>query len=87
MHYALVGFANAGKSTLFNQLTHARQVTGNWTGVTVSVKQQPCEFNGQNVVFSDIPGIASLSQRKQQSNDVSISHEFISCLYATFYYH
>lgn len=76
-HFALVGFANSGKSTLFNQLANAKQKTGNWTGVTVAVKQQSAIFNKQKVIFSDIPGIPSLSQRQQQSNDLSISHQFL----------
>ena len=41
---ALVGFANSGKSTLFNALAGAKQKTGNWTGVTVAAKQQQCQL-------------------------------------------
>ena len=34
---ALVGNANVGKSTLFNQVSGARQQLGNWPGTTVEV--------------------------------------------------
>ena len=36
--YALVGNQNCGKTTLFNQLTGARQHVGNFPGVTVDRK-------------------------------------------------
>jgi ferrous iron transport protein B len=35
---ALVGNPNAGKSTLFNELTGLHQKTGNFPGVTVDKK-------------------------------------------------
>ena len=34
----LIGNPNAGKTTLFNQLTGSRQRVGNWAGVTVEHK-------------------------------------------------
>ena len=77
MHYALVGFANSGKSTLFNQLTKAKQQTGNWSGVTVAVKQQQVELPQGQVTISDLPGVPSLSKRHTQSSDLSITHEFL----------
>ncbi len=76
-HVALIGFANAGKSTLFNQLTQSKQTTGNWSGVTVSIKQENACLNGQSFTFTDLPGIPSLTKRDQQSNDLSISHDFL----------
>lgn len=78
LHFAFVGFANAGKSTLFNQLANANQKTGNWTGVTVSLTQKLGELNNQQALFTDIPGIPSLSKREFQSKDLSISHDFIA---------
>ncbi|GHF00262.1 ferrous iron transport protein B [Thalassotalea profundi] len=77
VHYTLVGFANSGKSTLFNQLANTKQTTGNWAGVTVSAKQQQVMFNQQATLFSDLPGIPSLSKRQHQGQDLSISHKFI----------
>ena len=36
---ALAGNPNAGKTTLFNQLTGSNQYVGNWPGVTVEKKE------------------------------------------------
>ena len=77
-HLALVGFANAGKSTFFNSLTGAKQKTGNWTGVTVDIKQQVVSLNNTETLVTDLPGISSLAKRDQQSQDLSISQEFLS---------
>lgn len=77
VHYTLVGFANSGKSTLFNQLAHTKQTTGNWAGVTVAAKQQQVMFNQQVTLFSDLPGIPSLSKRQHQGQDLSIGHKFL----------
>ncbi|WP_286264652.1 ferrous iron transport protein B [Thalassotalea atypica] len=75
--FVLAGFANSGKTTLFNQLTSTKQKTGNWAGVTVSVKQQTVLFNGESVIFTDIPGVPSLAKRQQQSSDLSITHDYL----------
>ena len=77
LHFAFVCFANAGKSTLFNKVANATQKTGNWTGVTVSIAQKLGQLNNHQVLFTDIPGIPSLSKREFQSKDLSISHDFI----------
>jgi len=75
--FALVGFANSGKSTLFNQLTNTKQKTGNWAGVTVSVKKHDIEINDVLVSIADLPGVPSLSKRHVQSNDLSVTHNFL----------
>jgi ferrous iron transport protein B len=36
---ALAGNPNAGKTSLFNNLTGTRQYVGNWPGVTVEKKE------------------------------------------------
>jgi len=77
-HVAIVGFANSGKSTLFNALTGAKQTTGNWSGVTVDVKQRDFSFDGELCLLSDLPGIPSLSKRDNQSQDLSISQQFLA---------
>jgi Fe2+ transport system protein B len=42
---ALAGNPNSGKTTVFNNLTGARQHVGNWPGVTVEKKEGSCEWN------------------------------------------
>jgi len=76
-HYALVGFANSGKSTLFNLLSGESQKVGNWTGVTVSAKKQEIALAQEQIVLSDLPGLSSLVQRTEQSQDVKISHQYL----------
>ncbi len=58
---ALVGNPNAGKSTLFNQLTGLNQKIGNYPGVTV--EKHVGQFQLENVPASliDLPGTYSLS--------------------------
>ena len=50
---ALIGFPNAGKTTLFNALTGADERTGNWHGVTVDAASRRL---GDTEIF-DLPGI------------------------------
>ena len=76
-HYALVGFANSGKSTLFNLLSGESQKVGNWSGVTVSAKRQKVTLANQQVNLSDLPGLSSLVQRAEQGQDLTISHQFL----------
>ena len=58
--FALVGNQNSGKTTLFNQLTGARQHVGNFPGVTVDRKDG--EIRGYDRTrVTDLPGIYSMS--------------------------
>ncbi len=57
----LAGNPNAGKTTLFNELTGARQSVGNWPGVTVEKKQGKYTYEGEQWVVTDLPGTYSLS--------------------------
>ena len=57
---ALVGNPNCGKTTMFNQLTGARQYVGNWPGVTVEKKEGSLQGR-DDVIVTDLPGIYSLS--------------------------
>ncbi len=77
-HYALVGFANSGKSTLFNLLSGDKQKVGNWSGVTVSAKQKAITLPSHNAILSDLPGLSSLTKRDEQGQDLTISHDFIA---------
>ncbi len=58
---ALCGNPNAGKTTLFNQITGARQKVGNWPGVTVEKKEGFREHAGIRFKVVDLPGIYSLT--------------------------
>jgi ferrous iron transport protein B len=58
---AMVGNPNAGKSSLFNALTGARQKVGNYPGVTVERKAGRMTLDdGRPVELVDLPGAYSL---------------------------
>ena len=54
----LIGNPNTGKTTLFNQLTGARQRVGNWAGVTVERKEGKLLGSSPdvNIRVLDLPG-------------------------------
>jgi len=58
---ALTGNPNAGKTTIFNALTGARQKVGNWPGVTVEKKEGSLVYRGHTIRIVDLPGIYSLT--------------------------
>lgn len=59
---ALVGNPNAGKSSLFNALTGARQKIANYPGVTVERKAGHASFaDGRPMSLIDLPGTYSLT--------------------------
>ncbi len=58
---ALAGNPNCGKTTLFNNLTGARQKVGNWPGVTVEKKEGHLDHNGRRIRVVDLPGTYSLT--------------------------
>ncbi|MDR6833269.1 MULTISPECIES: ferrous iron transporter B [unclassified Sphingopyxis] len=59
---ALVGNPNAGKSSLFNALTGARQKIANYPGVTVERKAGHSSFSdGRPLSLIDLPGTYSLT--------------------------
>lgn len=58
---ALAGNPNAGKSTIFNALTGARQHVGNWPGKTVEKKEGIWQQNGSQIEVVDLPGTYSLT--------------------------
>lgn len=72
---ALVGNPNAGKTSLFNALTGARQKVGNYPGVTVERKQGRWLLDdGQHIDLIDLPGTYSLDAR---SPDEQVTHDVV----------
>ncbi|THB76670.1 MAG: ferrous iron transport protein B [Desulfobacteraceae bacterium] len=61
MCFALAGNPNAGKTTIFNNLTGARQKVSNWPGVTVEKKEGIVSHKGQDIKIVDLPGTYSLT--------------------------
>ena len=60
---ALAGNPNCGKTTIFNNITGAKQHVGNYPGVTVEKKEGHCSFGGKELLFVDLPGTYSLTAR------------------------
>lgn len=58
---ALAGNPNAGKTTLFNQLTGARQHVGNYPGITVDHKEGFLHHKNQKITLTDLPGTYSMT--------------------------
>lgn len=58
---ALAGNPNAGKTTLFNRLTGARQHVGNYPGITVDRKEGVVKFQETELIIVDLPGTYSLT--------------------------
>jgi len=71
---ALAGNPNCGKTSLFNQLTKARQHVGNWPGVTVEKKEGTLKFEGKEYTVVDLPGTYSLGA---YSEDEIIARNYI----------
>ena len=60
---ALAGNPNCGKTTMFNNITGAKQHVGNYAGVTVEKKEGHTNFDGYELLFIDLPGTYSLTAR------------------------
>lgn len=60
MRIALIGNPNAGKTSIFNELTGGHQTVGNWPGVTVEQKKGKIK-NHPEMEIIDLPGIYSLA--------------------------
>jgi len=58
---ALAGNPNSGKTTVFNELTGARQHVGNYPGVTVERKEGYCRHGDTELQIVDLPGTYSLT--------------------------
>ncbi|SHJ49817.1 Ferrous iron transport protein B [Desulfofundulus thermosubterraneus DSM 16057] len=57
---ALAGNPNSGKTSIFNNLTGARQHVGNWPGVTVEKKEGRLIYDEISYQVVDLPGTYSM---------------------------
>ncbi len=71
---ALAGYANVGKSVIFNHLTGLHQHVGNWSGKTVTRAEGSLYYNGYDVNVIDLPGIISLTA---YSEEELVAREYI----------
>jgi ferrous iron transport protein B len=72
---ALGGNPNAGKTTLFNALTGARQRVGNYPGVTVEKREGDVLYGETRIRVVDLPGTYSLtswSDEERVARDVLV---------------
>ena len=67
---ALTGNPNTGKSTIFNELTGARQKIGNWPGVTVDKKVGYARHKDRAISIVDLPGTYSINARSPEEKIV-----------------
>ncbi|MEO0468057.1 MAG: ferrous iron transport protein B [Bacteroidota bacterium] len=67
---ALVGNPNAGKTSVFNQLTGLNQQVGNYPGVTVDKKMGRLLLDGHEISLLDLPGTYSLFPRSDDEKVV-----------------
>lgn len=61
INIALIGNPNCGKTSLFNVASGAQERVGNYSGVTVDIKQGSFRYNGYKFNIVDLPGTYSLS--------------------------
>lgn len=71
---ALAGNPNSGKTTLFNELTGARQQIGNYPGVTVEKKSGFLSYKGRRIEVVDLPGTYGLTA---WSLDEKVARDFV----------
>ena len=74
---ALIGNPNCGKTTLFNELTGARQRVGNWPGVTIERKTGEFHHGNEIVEVVDLPGAYTL-EPVGAALDEQIARDYIS---------
>lgn len=65
-HIAFAGNPNAGKTTLFNNVTGSRQHVGNYPGITVERKEGSLLFQDTQLNILDLPGCYSLTAYTQE---------------------
>jgi len=71
---ALAGNPNSGKTTIFNNITGARQHIGNYPGVTVEKRYGNIIYKGYKINVVDLPGTYSLTA---YSEDEVVARNFL----------
>lgn len=61
INIALIGNPNCGKTSLYNDISGAREHVGNYSGVTVDIKTTEIDYKGYKLVITDLPGTYSLA--------------------------
>lgn len=77
INVAVAGNPNAGKTTIFNNLTGARQRVGNYPGVTVEWKKGTVKRGDLSLQLVDLPGTYSLtaySDEELVARDYLLNH-------------
>lgn len=78
LNVALVGNPNAGKTSIFNALTGAKQHVGNYPGVTVDLAEAMLRYHEWLLHCIDLPGtysLASYSQEERVTGDFLMERE------------
>ncbi len=75
---AIIGNPNAGKTTIFNELTGSKQKVGNWPGVTVDRKCGFFKTKKHDIELIDLPGVYHLAGAEDGGLDESISLRYLS---------
>ncbi len=65
---ALIGMPNAGKTSVFNALTHSNYQTVNYPGSTVDYSVGSMTLGERKLRVMDVPGITSLTPQSQDEN-------------------
>jgi len=73
----LLGNPNAGKSTLFNQLTGLKQQIGNFPGITVDKSFGQFQSKNYPAKIVDLPGVYSLVPQQQTSQDERVALNYL----------
>lgn len=68
----LVGFPNAGKSTLISKMTNAKPKIGNYQFTTLIPILGTIDYEDQKIILADIPGLISGA-----NEGVGLGHEFL----------
>ncbi|MCL2566669.1 MAG: ferrous iron transporter B [Alphaproteobacteria bacterium] len=76
MRVSLLGYPNAGKTSVFNMLTSQNRKVANFSGVTVDSYEGNFSIDNKNYTLIDLPGINSLSSFSD-SKDETVVSEYI----------